>query len=175
MDGDCKKWRLFADIVNDTAMFFELLVPFATDFSLHVLCITTAMKAIVGVAGNATRASITQHQAIKGNMADVSAKDGSQETCVNLLASIVGVFMLALFNEGPQEWYIFFLLTAVHLIANYLAVKSLIFTHLNNVRLAIVSSTYIHYDAVPTPYKVNKKEPVILGFNLQCKLCVIVN
>lgn len=27
-------------------------------------------------------------------MADVSAKDGSQETCVNLLASLVGMYLL---------------------------------------------------------------------------------
>lgn len=52
------------------------------------------------MAGGATRASITQHQAIKGNMADVSAKDGSQETCVNLVASIVGILLLAVFNKG---------------------------------------------------------------------------
>ena len=54
----------------------------------------------MGVAGGATRASITQHQAIKGNMADVSAKDGSQETCVNLIASIVGIVLLTLFNDS---------------------------------------------------------------------------
>lgn len=53
----------------------------------------------VGVAGSATRAAITQHQAIKGNMADVSAKDGSQETFVNLIASIVGVFLITLLND----------------------------------------------------------------------------
>lgn len=54
----------------------------------------------MGVAGGATRASITQHQAIKGNMADVSAKDGSQETCVNLVASIMGITLLAVFSGG---------------------------------------------------------------------------
>ena len=36
------------------------------------------MQSIVGVAGGATRAALTQHQALKDNMADVSAKDGSQ-------------------------------------------------------------------------------------------------
>ena len=35
-------------------------------------------KAVVGVAGGATRAALTQHQARRNNMADVSAKDGSQ-------------------------------------------------------------------------------------------------
>ena len=34
-------------------------------------------------------------QASNNNLADVSAKDGSQETCVNLVASLVGVFLLS--------------------------------------------------------------------------------
>jgi hypothetical protein len=36
------------------------------------------LKSIVGVAGGATRAAFTQHQARRDNMADVAAKDGSQ-------------------------------------------------------------------------------------------------
>ena len=32
----------------------------------------------MGVAGGATRAALVQHQARRDNMADVSAKDGSQ-------------------------------------------------------------------------------------------------
>ena len=36
------------------------------------------LQAVVGVAGGATRAALVQHQARRDNMADVSAKDGSQ-------------------------------------------------------------------------------------------------
>ena len=36
----------------------------------------------MGVAGGATRAAMTQHQARRDNMADVAAKDGSQVRCV---------------------------------------------------------------------------------------------
>lgn len=32
----------------------------------------------MGMIGGATRAAVTQHQALEGNMADVAAKDGSQ-------------------------------------------------------------------------------------------------
>ena len=27
MDYDCKKWRLFADVLNDLAMLIEILTP----------------------------------------------------------------------------------------------------------------------------------------------------
>lgn len=62
LDGQCKKWRLFADILNDLAMGIELLLPYFSSYSLGILCISTAMKSIVGVAGGATRAALTQHQ-----------------------------------------------------------------------------------------------------------------
>jgi hypothetical protein len=62
LDGDCKKWRLFADVLNDMAMALELLMPMLLSYSTHILCIATALKSIVGVAGGATRAAITQHQ-----------------------------------------------------------------------------------------------------------------
>lgn len=39
-------------------------------------------------------------QAIQNNLADVSAKDGSQETCVNLIASFFGIFILSVFHDG---------------------------------------------------------------------------
>jgi len=62
LDGQCKKWRLFADILNDVAMGMELLVPYFLSYSVVILCMSTVMKAIVGVAGGATRAALTQHQ-----------------------------------------------------------------------------------------------------------------
>lgn len=37
-----------------------------------------SLQSIVGVAGGATRAALTVHQARRNNMADISAKDGSQ-------------------------------------------------------------------------------------------------
>lgn len=163
LDADCKKWRLFADILNDGAMTLELLLPTFGSYSWQILCLTTAMKAMVGVAGGATRASVTQHQAIKGNMADVSAKDGSQETLVNLVASIVGVVLLALLH-GQCEWILFLMFTVIHLLANYYAVKSLVFRNLNTTRLTLVLQTYLKLDTVLNPFMMNKKESVVLGF-----------
>lgn len=44
--------------------------------------------------GGATRVALTQHHASRGNLADVTAKDGSQETFVNLCASMLAVLIL---------------------------------------------------------------------------------
>lgn len=44
-------------------------------FPLSHACL---LQSLVGVAGGATRAALTVHQARRDNMADISAKDGSQ-------------------------------------------------------------------------------------------------
>ena len=59
---------------------FSLIIM---DYSLRYFH-TFVQQSIVGVAGGATRAALTQHQARRNNMADVSAKDGSQVQAVSL-------------------------------------------------------------------------------------------
>lgn len=71
LDTDSKKWRLFADFLNDAAMFLELLLlPMYPQFPTQILCLTTSMKGIVGVAAGASRASITQHHVNIHNLVD---------------------------------------------------------------------------------------------------------
>ncbi|XP_069703113.1 RUS family member 1 isoform X2 [Periplaneta americana] len=172
LDGDCKKWRLFADALNDSAMALELLLPMFMEYSTYILCISTGMKSVVGVAGGATRAAITQHQAIRNNMADVSAKDGSQETFVNLCASIVGIIILATFDEGEFVWQLFTFFTIIHLFANYKAVRSLKMVTLNNERLNLLLLTFLSAETVSSPEIVNNHESVIVGTGLSDKdLC----
>ncbi|CAK9809951.1 RUS family member 1 [Anthophora plagiata] len=176
LDGQCKKWRLFADILNNIAMGLELLLPYFSFYSLGILCISTAMKSIVGVAGGATRAALIQHQALQNNLADVSAKDGSQETCINLVASFVSILVLSIFHNDRFviEFYLF--LVMVHLYANYSAVKALCLNSLNEDRLALIVKSYITNEVIPEPEEVNKKESVLLltkptmdmcGFNIK--------
>ncbi|XP_078201322.1 RUS family member 1 isoform X6 [Callithrix jacchus] len=101
LDCNAKQWRLFADILNDVAMFLEIMAP------VYPICFTMTVstsnlaKCIVSVAGGATRAALTVHQARRNNMADVSAKDSSQETLVNLAGLLVSLLMLPLVSGFP--------------------------------------------------------------------------
>ena len=69
LDANSKTFRLVADILNDFAILIEILSPAFPDYFLLLICIGNIMKAIVGVAGGATRASFTEHQARYNNMA----------------------------------------------------------------------------------------------------------
>ncbi|XP_065351564.1 RUS family member 1 [Cloeon dipterum] len=164
LDSNCKKWRLTADALNDLALAIELGSPLLPQAHfLKALCVATSFKAIVGVAGGATRAALTQHQAKHGNMADVAAKDGSQETFVNLIASNIGIFLLPLVTSNEITWLVFLLLMCIHLFANYNAVRCLNIPILNATRFEILYQRLVTDGKVLRPKEVNSKEPVILG------------
>uniref|UniRef100_A0A8K9V4X8 RUS family member 1 n=1 Tax=Oncorhynchus mykiss TaxID=8022 RepID=A0A8K9V4X8_ONCMY len=156
---------LVADVLNDIAMFMEILAPnFPTCFTL-IVCSAGIFKSIVGVAGGATRAALTLHQARRDNMADISAKDGSQETLVNLAGLLVSLILIPLVTDNPLLTFVlFFLFTILHLCANYKAVRSVVMETLNEARLAIVLHQYLRDGRVLGPLEANLKEPVFLEF-----------
>lgn len=84
LDCNAKRWRLTADVANDIGILLELVAPLAAMFTawwvfVVLLSIANLARAIAGVAGGATRVSVVQHFALKDNIADLSAKAGSQE------------------------------------------------------------------------------------------------
>eukprot|EP00079_Xenopus_tropicalis_P030575 XP_012826634.1 PREDICTED: RUS1 family protein C16orf58 homolog [Xenopus tropicalis] len=164
LDCDAKRWRLFADLLNDIAIFMEIMAPvFPSCFTLTV-CAAGVFKCIVGVAGGATRAAITVHQAKRDNMADVCAKDGSQETLVNLAGLLVSLFLVPLVSDSMMATYLlFFLLTILHLYANYRAVRSVIMETLNQSRLSIVLHHYLKEGKILDPEAANLREPLLPG------------
>uniref|UniRef100_A0A2K6CJ12 RUS family member 1 n=1 Tax=Macaca nemestrina TaxID=9545 RepID=A0A2K6CJ12_MACNE len=156
---------LFADILNDVAMFLEIMAP------VYPICFTMTVstsnlaKCIVSVAGGATRAALTVHQARRNNMADVSAKDSSQETLVNLAGLLVSLLMLPLVSGCPGfSLGCFFFLTALHIYANYRAVRSLVMETLNEGRLRLVLKHYLQRGEVLDPTAANRMEPLWTGF-----------
>uniref|UniRef100_A0A6Q2Y9E1 RUS family member 1 n=1 Tax=Esox lucius TaxID=8010 RepID=A0A6Q2Y9E1_ESOLU len=157
--------RLVADVLNDMAMFMEIMAPnFPACFTL-IVCSAGILKAIVGVAGGATRAALTVHQARRDNMADISAKDGSQETLVNLAGLLVSLILIPLVTDNSLLTFVlFFLFTILHLFANFKAVRSVVMDTLNEARLAIVFHQYLKDGRILNPLEANQKESVFLEF-----------
>uniref|UniRef100_K9J119 Uncharacterized protein n=1 Tax=Desmodus rotundus TaxID=9430 RepID=K9J119_DESRO len=159
-------WKgLFADILNDVAMFLEIMAPIYPMCFTVTICISNLAKCVVSVAGGATRAALTMHQARRNNMADVSAKDSSQETLVNLAGLLVSLLMLPLVSDCPSfSLGCFFLLTALHVYANYRAVQALVIETLNEGRLWLVLKHFLQRGEVLDPTSANQMEPLWTGF-----------
>ncbi|XP_055501315.1 LOW QUALITY PROTEIN: RUS1 family protein C16orf58 homolog [Leucoraja erinacea] len=162
LDRDAKQWRLFADLLNDIAIFIEIVAPFFPAIFTLVVCISCIFKAVVGVSGGATRAALTSHQARRDNMADVSAKDGSQETLVNLAGLCTGLLLTPLAADSTLLTYLlFFLFTSLHLYANVRAVRSVVMETVNRGRLRILLEDFLREGTVPSPPSVNSREPLL--------------
>uniref|UniRef100_A0A8C6NH94 RUS family member 1 n=1 Tax=Nothobranchius furzeri TaxID=105023 RepID=A0A8C6NH94_NOTFU len=156
-------WRkgLFADVLNDIAMFMEILAPYFPAFFTLIVCTAGIFKSIVGVAGGATRAALTVHQARRDNMADISAKDGSQETLVNLAGLLVSLILIPLVTDNPGlTLSLFFLFTILHLFSNYKAVRSVVMETFNEARISIVLQQYLTDKRILSPLEANRREPV---------------
>ncbi|CAH2308301.1 RUS1 family C16orf58 homolog isoform X1 [Pelobates cultripes] len=168
LDCDAKRWRLFADLLNDIAIFMEILAPVFPLWFTLIVCAAGVFKCIVGVAGGATRAALTVHQARRDNMADVCAKDGSQETLVNLAGLLISLFLVPLVSDSLWVTYLLFLLlTLLHLYANYRAVSSIVMETLNQSRLSIVLDYYLRERRILSPAEANPQEPLLPGLGLQ--------
>eukprot|EP00112_Aurelia_sp_Birch-Aquarium-sp1_P023114 Seg676.3 transcript_id=Seg676.3/GoldUCD/mRNA.D3Y31 product="RUS1 family protein C16orf58-like" protein_id=Seg676.3/GoldUCD/D3Y31 len=173
LDCDAKRWRLFADILNDLAILLDLLSPLFKGYFTLIACLSGIAKSIVGVAGGATRAALTQHQARRDNMADVSAKDGSQETLVNLMALIAGLIITPLVaNSALLVWALFAIFTFLHLYCNYKAVSAVVMETVNLPRYHILVKNYLKHLRIMTPKDVGKLDPVLLapGYKLRIKI-----
>eukprot|EP01134_Creolimax_fragrantissima_P000934 CFRG0934T1 len=190
LDSDSKFWRLFADVLNDFAICVEIAAPafsaaaivktaddfdgekldmkvgivgvWAIDGFVVMACMGSLMKAIVSVAGGATRAALTQHQALSNNSADVAAKDGSQEQMVQLVALLFGIILTRYTDTHPYIiWPTFALLTLIHLLCNYKAVTCLVYKSINGERGKIIMETYLRSGSVITPQQMTEIEPLI--------------
>jgi hypothetical protein len=161
-DSHVKEFRLFADVINDVGLTLDMMAPwFAGDTAdpLVLLLVTSAAtlcKTLCGMAAGATKSSITVHFAVQGNMADLNAKESTQETLVSLTGMVLGVSLarqLTKLEESSDDdmdnknnaelalylqWGIFVVLTVVHVWANWKGVKLLRLETLNRERAHIV-------------------------------------
>jgi hypothetical protein len=139
-DSHAKEFRLLlADVINDVALTLDMVAPyFGQDWSIWILGLSTIGKTICGITAGATKGHITQHFAKDGgNVADLTAKESTQETLVSLLGMIGGVWVAKLLERHGQNnpffwtWLLFGILTAIHVFANYKAISLLKLTTLN--------------------------------------------
>nr|CAB3496677.1 unnamed protein product [Digitaria exilis] len=96
LDSNAKMWRLVADFMNDLGMLMDLLSPLFPSSLIVIMCLGSLSRSFTGVASGATRAALTQHFALANNAADISAKEGSQETLATMLANYKAVQSLSL-------------------------------------------------------------------------------
>ncbi|EFW20052.1 hypothetical protein CPSG_03227 [Coccidioides posadasii str. Silveira] len=161
LEPECKMYRLAADIFNDSSMIMDCLSPtFPKSIRVGLLSLSSVLRALCGVAAGSSKASLSAHFAKWGNLAELNAKDSSQETVISLMGMLVGSLVVSYITSPLATWVALISLLIVHITTNYLAVRAVSMTSLNRQRANIVFSTLFDENRVLTPKQASKQERV---------------
>lgn len=162
IEPECKFYRFLADILNDTALLVDVLTPaLPARAKIVALCGSGILRALCGVSAGAAKASLSAHFAKSGNLAELNAKDGSQETVISLMGMLVGSLFVRGVEGRTAVWAWMFALIALHLWTNYQAVRSVRMRSLNRQRAAILLDEYHSSGRVLRPDEVAKRERIL--------------
>ncbi|KAL2671267.1 hypothetical protein Neosp_013847 [[Neocosmospora] mangrovei] len=162
IEPDAKRYRFLADLFNDTAFFMELYSPYFGPYG-KILALTSgeALRALCGVAGGASKAALSVHFAKHDNLAELNAKEASQETAVGLVGLLVGTFVVKHVEDHTSVVYLMTVLVLAHLWMNYLGVRSVCMNVLNRQRATILYEEYLKSGNVLTPNEVARRESIL--------------
>ncbi|OQV01338.1 hypothetical protein CLAIMM_06717 [Cladophialophora immunda] len=161
IEAEVKFYRFFADIVNDIAFILDCLSPGLPLLGrICTLCVSNACRAVCGVSGGSSKAILSSHFAREGNIGELNAKDGSQETVVSLVGMWAGGLLVSKVQGTFETWCCLIPLLAMHLWANWKAVQSVRLTSLNKHRAVILFSALLQGRA-KGPNEVGEEEPIL--------------
>lgn len=168
-DDHPKMWRMVAAITLDVAAGIELISPFLTETKGAVLaaaCAAGTLKNVGFLTASASRAALHQALSQDGrNLADVTAKAGSQSIVAGLVGTALGIGASNVLQGKPDvllSYGICFIgLASVHQLFNYYALKSVAFDSLDRHRAQMVLDRFMRDGQIMDPTLVAEQEPVL--------------
>ncbi|CCG81653.1 Putative uncharacterized protein [Taphrina deformans PYCC 5710] len=161
-DHECKRFRFLADIFNDAGLVLGTASSAVRDPLVRTLVVLAAalLRALCGVCAGSSKAALTNHFAVAdSSVADINAKDGSQETVIYLLGLLLGTLLVPALTSRPAIWVALALLLGLHLAANHAAVRSVHLATLNRHRLGLLLTRYFDAPAaVASPAQIALEE-----------------
>ncbi|RGP79306.1 6-hydroxy-d-nicotine oxidase [Fusarium longipes] len=162
IEPDAKRFRFLADLFNDTAFFMELYSPYLGPFG-KIIALTTgeALRALCGVAAGASKAALSVHFAKHDNLAELNAKEASQETAIGLIGLAVGTLVVNYVEDHNAVVCLMIVLVLAHLWMNYLGVRSVCMDNFNRQRATILFEEYLNNGNILSPEEVAQRESIL--------------
>lgn len=158
-----KEWRLVADVLNNIGLAFDLSTSLFPNYFLLITSISTICHSCCGLIAGSTKARISQHFALNGHLADITAKESTQETAVALIGLIIGMICTKIIGtDFYSTWTVFTVLLCVHVWANYNLVKVLILDTLNPQRCYLIVKSILDKQDDISPLSISKSETLWL-------------
>eukprot|EP00949_MAST-11_sp_MAST-11-sp1_P000331 g331.t1 len=163
-DADPKRWRVVAAAALDISSLLEAATPLFPTLFLPVAAIANAGKNISWLAASATRAGIHLSFALQSNLADLTAKAGSQGVVASTIGTAIGIGISPLLGSSPSHILPVLLMgSAIHLGSMLKALTFVSLASLNAQRGEIVALDFIASGGarVPSPDDVALRESFI--------------
>lgn len=158
-DADPKRWRMVAALSMDGATLLEIVSPLVPPvWVLPIASVANIGKNIGFLTASASRAALHQSLAIRGNLADVTAKAGSQALAASLFGTVLGIGISPILGDVVHFSLGFVCLSTIHQTCTYLSLKSAPLFNLNRHRLNIILQDYLTTDSILSPAEVAEKE-----------------
>lgn len=174
------RYRLLASILLDLSILLEILTPLFPTLFLPLAALANIGKNIAWLSASASRASIHRSLIKRENLADVTAKSGSQTILASLFGTGLGI-VISLFTGSNTLLILimFTLLSTGHIFTTYKSLTRIVINQIHQQRLNTLSRAYIRqyiqqtqqvapssYShpsftfTLPTPTKLQGAEPI---------------
>lgn len=164
IEPECKYYRFLADIFNDCSQFLDLLLPALPLMpKVSVMVSASILRSLCGVAAGASKATLSAHFAKNGNLAELNAKEASQETVVSLMGMLAGTLLVKLVDGKMAVWCWMITLVGVHLMTNYFGVRAVKMRTLNRQRATIVFREWLESNTILDPIQVAQRESILFN------------
>ena len=151
LDSHPKQWRVWSAASLDLANGMDICAPVVAATSGAVLpwaCASNVLKNIGFLTTSASKAALHQTLASTGNLADITAKAGTQAMMAGLLGTTVGIALSStVLQNDPTNFMMGFVgLSIVHQSCNYLSLRYVPLPYFNRQRLDILLHAYFLAD-----------------------------
>lgn len=148
-DADPKKWRFLASLSMELATLIELLTPLLPGYFLLFASVANIGKNISFLAASASRAAIHKSFAIHENLADVTAKTGSQWVLASMMGTGLGISIVSVLgNEFYSIFSAYLVCSSVSLGVTYYSLNNVTITTLSLSRLESLIHHYFSNSSV---------------------------
>jgi hypothetical protein len=164
-DANPKKWRFRGELALVVSTLVEIMTPLFPKLFIPMASIANIGKNVSWLAASATRASINLSFTRKDNLADITAKSGSQTIAGCLLGTGLGIIVSPIIGSSFTAIFPSFIgLALVQLYSLFRAVSVVEPRVLNQQRLETILTHYLNTGYILTPHQVAQRETFVIPY-----------
>ncbi|XP_022716734.1 protein root UVB sensitive 1, chloroplastic-like isoform X1 [Durio zibethinus] len=160
-DVNPKGWRLFADLLENSAFGLEMLTPAFPHLFVFIGAAAGAGRSAAALIQAATRSCFYAGFAAQRNFAEVIAKGEAQGMVSKSIGIVLGIALANYIGSSTSfSLASFGVVTWIHMYCNLKSYQSIQLRTLNPYRASLVFSEYLLSGQAPSIKEVNDEEPL---------------